>query len=88
MASAQLQCSIVRLEYDFASHTARLFLPDMNCTDMSGAIAFCQQIDEAVQLIETFEDGRLDIRYQLRGGKWRALESGWSRLPVTPESSR
>lgn len=75
----ELQCSIVRLEYDFTSHTARLFLPDLSCTDMSGAIAFCQRLDEAVRRIETFEGERPDIQYQLLNGKWHARESSASR---------
>lgn len=45
-----LGCHVERIDYDFASHTGRAFLPPGHCVDMSSTIEFFGKIDPGVKL--------------------------------------
>lgn len=65
-----LQCNIDSFTYFFGSHTAVLRLPMYNCTDMTGAIAYCKLVDEYVQQIKVYEAERLINVYSNKDGEW------------------
>jgi hypothetical protein len=65
-----LQCDIDIFTYFFGNHLAVLRLPMYNCTDMTGAIAYCKLVDEYVQKIEVYEGNRLINVYSAKDGEW------------------
>jgi hypothetical protein len=65
-----LQCDIDSFTYFFGNQTAVLRLPMYNCTDMTGAIAYCKLVDEYVQQIKVYEAKSLINVYSLKDGEW------------------
>jgi hypothetical protein len=58
--------------YDFKTHTATLHQPARCCTDMRGAVRFCQYHFPGVRRIVTTSGGKPDVSYTLRGAGWKA----------------
>ena len=67
-----LVCGIDRLEYDFETRVARLYLPDCHCADMTGAIKLAETIDDHVKVIITYAGDKPDTRYNLTTEGWVA----------------
>lgn len=77
-----LQCSVRQIVYDWEARTGHVYMPRMNCTDMSGCIAVFKLIDPDVERIYTYEQDDSREAYEvympdtayLRGsGTWRAV---------------
>jgi hypothetical protein len=80
----ELQCSLVRLEYDWPARRGRAYLAPGDCVDMAGCIAVFERIDPKVLLIETFSGSKRDTAYSFIGGQWcskAAHETGFYREP-------
>jgi len=78
--SEELVCNIKGLAYVFAERRCVMWLPEANCTDMSGAIRLAKRIDPKVKQIQTLSDNEMDTCYILEKGKWRAImpnERAW-----------
>jgi hypothetical protein len=43
-----LQCGLLRAEIDFEGRVVTLYLPELECTDMKGAIAYAKGLDPDV----------------------------------------
>jgi hypothetical protein len=67
-----LQCNIEKVTYDFETKVANLYLPYMNCTDMTGAIVFAKRLSPDVEQVQVFEDGHLINIYLRIADKWTA----------------
>lgn len=70
-----LCCYVERIVYDYMTRTGRIYMGgEYSCTDMSGAIALFELLDQQVRLIETItSDGQPDTRYVRVSGKaWEA----------------
>jgi hypothetical protein len=57
-------CRVLRLDYCFATRTARLFFPPYQFCDMAGAIKLVTAIDGAAVLIETYAGREADTVYR------------------------
>jgi hypothetical protein len=68
-----ISCPLLRLEYDFRTHAAILYLHEGDCVDMTRAIKLVQNIDKEVRIIRTIAGTEEDTRYS-RGarGEWTA----------------
>ncbi len=66
----EFQCCAISVIYNWRTRAAILVLPELNCTDMAGAIAFCERIDPRVVNIITVVGDELDTRYALSGVRW------------------
>ena len=53
-----LKCHIDRIDYDFRTGTARLFLPPYNVTSMTGALALGTAVDLRCKLIQVYSIGK------------------------------
>ena len=67
-----LVCRIIELRYNFEAHACQLFLPNHNCTDMTGAINLAKAIDPDVIIVETFEGGKAETAYIKLNGEWES----------------
>jgi hypothetical protein len=70
-----LQAWVRSIEYDFSTHSGKVFLEDDGCADMSGCIKMFQAIDDAVCCVQTTNDEGLDTRYEYQHGsdEWIAI---------------
>lgn len=70
--SEDLQCSWTSWECN-GPGMLKLILPDHNVCDMEGAIRIASAIMPDVAIIETFQGGYPDTRYEkIKAGKWEA----------------
>lgn len=67
-----LQTSACKLVYDFTIRTGTLILPDLCCTDMSGAVRLFKAIDPNVQRIVTMSGDVVDTLYTRTLDGWKA----------------
>ena len=67
-----LQCEIEQFTYNFHKKLAVLELPMYNCTDMTGAIAYCLMVDKKVKQIQVYEAKNLINVYYKIGDEWTA----------------
>jgi len=81
-----IQCGLLRSEVDFSKHVVRLFLPDSECTDMTGAIKYAKELDADVLSVFTFSAARRDTSYHKEGDKWIAVTGEGVRM--TPDEGR
>ena len=67
---------VTGMEYNFQSHTARLYLDKGCCCDIEDCVDFFQRIDPDVQIIRTFTLLQEDTCYRrdARGQTWGALK--------------
>jgi len=65
-----LMCVLLRVEYNVQTRQATLYLRDNNCTDMAGAIEYCESKWSDVRWIQTWSGKRLDTVYSLNRGGW------------------
>ena len=70
----KLVCWPERLEYDFKTHTGKLYLSAGGCCDMNGCISTFQVIDLEVGRIDTYSGDELDIIYMKRRTGWEACD--------------
>jgi hypothetical protein len=68
--SAELQCSVVWIGYDFATRTGTLVTAPNSCCDIQACIRYFQLIDEHVQRIKTYTGDNRDAVYTLESGGW------------------
>jgi hypothetical protein len=68
--SAELQCTIVWIGYDFATRTGTLVMAPNSCCDMQAFIRDFQRIDEHVQRIKTYVGDNRGAIYTLELGAW------------------
>jgi hypothetical protein len=61
------------IHYDFCAKKLRIYMPELSCTDMRGAIKFAQLIDRDVQHIFTYSDSKRDTYYVRDGERWTAI---------------
>lgn len=66
----RLQCHVRAIAYDLTTRTGWLELPDMDCTDMRGAIEFFKDIDPNVRRIFAG-----DVEYLFDGVVWHARDT-------------
>ena len=67
-----LQCKIERATYNFETKVVNFYLPQFNCTDMTGAIAFAKRTMSDVEQIHVFEEENLINIYLRIADKWVA----------------
>lgn len=68
-----MQCYVRSIHYNFERKRGQVVMGNEGCTDMSGCIAFFEQIDPKVQRIETgYGNDQLDTVYRKRGNDWVA----------------
>lgn len=73
---SHMQCYVQRISYDFALKTGEVWMPEVSCTDMHGAIEWFGDIDDDVRTIITWSAGRLDTTYiRDEVGNWHAAEA-------------
>ncbi len=77
---AGLQCSVRSASYDFRARCGRLDMEDGDCCDMTGCIAFFEDIDPDVRKIETFFGAYRDTAYVLRSKGWEAVSEDGVRM--------
>lgn len=71
-----LQCDVIRLEYDFERRHGHLFMQEGNCCDMDGGIVLFEAIDARVKHIETHAGKKQDTSYMNdSAGKWHSIPS-------------
>jgi hypothetical protein len=67
-----LQCHIDRIDYDFRTGAARLFLPTYNVTSMTGALKLGTAVDPRCRLIHVYSAGKMDYAYRrFDEDRWR-----------------
>lgn len=66
--------SVCMISCAFLFHTkvAHLFFADNGCSDMGGAISFCEHVMPDVLQIQTFNASGSDTVYDKSSGVWRA----------------
>lgn len=69
----ELQCFVKSHSYDFESRTLTIWLYELECVDMSGAINLAKRIDPRARKIITRYNNRLDTTYVRKGGGWQAV---------------
>ena len=70
---SELQCDVLKLQYDFIMLEGTLDMPEGNCCDMRGCIDLFKKIDPRVSRISTFAGGVQDTAYRLNAdGRWIA----------------
>ncbi len=82
-ANLELQTEVNRIDYDFTTGVARVFMPDLCCCDMGGVVAYFTRIDPAVNEIQTFANEAPGTLYLLGDEGWRSVlleHSDWLRL--------
>lgn len=67
-----LQCTVVSLDHNFATHTGTLAMTDGACCDMMGCINLFLSIDKDVRDIKTLSGAVSDTRYVKRDNRWEA----------------
>lgn len=70
---AEMMCAAERLEYNFVTKRAVVYLPTDNCTDMTGTVAAVLRIDPAAREIVTVSDDLPDVAYVRVGEEWHAV---------------
>lgn len=74
MQSADLQCDVIGLEYDFNLSQGRLSMASGDCCDMQGCVQLFEKIDRNVVRIETWAGRAPDTTYVTtyvkRRGRW------------------
>ena len=66
-------CRTTSLKYDFCKNRGEIFFPSGTCCDMSGCIAFFEQIDVDVLEIQTYSGVELDTKYVRDENGWKAF---------------
>ena len=61
------------LDYEPRSKIGKLYMADHCCCDMSGCIDIFEEIDPAVQRINTFAGEAPDTIYQRIDGRWQSF---------------
>lgn len=77
-----LACGALSLEYNFATHSGILRMPEGHCCDMHGCIALFTGIDARVDRIDTFSGEQPDTTYRLQLRVWSANADGDHRLII------
>ena len=72
----ELQCTPIRLGYDFVRHVGTLNLMRDERCDMARCIALFERIDPRVERINTFSGGDRTGYYYRVAGEWRAEDQG------------
>jgi len=75
-----LMCEVERMEVDYLNKTGRLWMPALQCCDMSGCIRWFHSIDDRVHKIETFSGGAPDTKYKRAGDEWQARHPGSGKM--------
>ena len=71
----RLCCFLTDVTVHSDMSTVSIYVPPLNCTNMSGAIALAQLALFGVERVEVRSpDGYADIDYVLQGDEWIALE--------------
>jgi hypothetical protein len=66
----------IRIEYDSASCTGKIYMQPRCCTNMAGAIALFTAIDPDVEVIETYAGDAKDTAYRRKRSGWNAFVMG------------
>lgn len=73
MFNEGLKCHVISLEYDFKVRTGRLYMPTVNCCDMSGCLKIFEAINPWINCIDTYADGKIDVRYKKnQHNRWKS----------------
>jgi hypothetical protein len=70
-------CWVVRVAYDFRTHSGEAWFPPEHCCDGTGCVAFFEAVDAEVALIRTYAGDRPDTVYR----KYVGDAPGWMALP-------
>ncbi len=70
VGTADLQCTIVWIGYDFATRTGTLVMAPNDCCDVENCIPFFQRIDEQVQRIKIYTGDQPHRFFTMDSGKW------------------
>jgi hypothetical protein len=70
--NAELQCSPMRMNYDFVRRVGTLNMMRNDRCDMAGCIALFERIDPKVERITTYSGADRTIYARLAGG-WQAV---------------
>lgn len=69
----RIQCGLERVVVNFLTDHVELFLPDMECVDMTGAIDYALSLNPSVRRIYTYSGTRVDTAYaRLANDQWEA----------------
>ena len=74
--NSELQCTPIRLGYDFVRRVGTLNMMRNDRCDMAGCIALFERIDPRVERINTFSGGDRTGHYYRVAGEWRAEDQG------------
>ena len=66
-----LACHYINHDYSRQSKSGNIYLADFECCDMRGVIEFFENIDEEVNLIESWSGDKIDIAWQRSGTGWQ-----------------
>jgi len=67
----RLMCGLDRIEV--IDHVARVDIPRLHATDMTGCIAVVRELDPLVERIDVYAGSEPDICYQRTGQRWAAF---------------
>lgn len=70
-----LRCHPLKLEYDFETRTAHIFLPHGERTDMDGAVAMVRAIDATARDIYVYGGTRVMAVYVRKKGRTEFVET-------------
>jgi hypothetical protein len=73
--NAELQCTPIRLGYDFVRRVGSLNMMRNDRCDMAGCVALFERIDPKVERINTFSGATRSDYVLAAGGEWHAEET-------------
>lgn len=70
-----LQCEVIKLDYDFENQAGRLWIAETQTPDQSGLTKIFIAIDPNAKLIEVFAGDRPDCVFKLGPSGWESVTS-------------
>jgi hypothetical protein len=84
-----LGTTVTEIEYNFCSHSGRVYMERDCCVDMTDCVNYFQRIDPDVAAIRTFAGVKEDTSYRRHpDGKWEARHNGrrFGPTDIDPQS--